>query len=249
MHPTWIHFFLDIPAEKWLAGVEFWANATGLQARDDENEDGPFITLVPHEGDPRTHLRTVPGEQPGLHLRLGSNDRAAAVERAMALGAEDAWRYHEGAGLVSPGGLRFEYVQDERDHHPRMVRSEQTIADQVCIDVPGRYWDAEVAFWTAITGREPEPGISLDYVYLEGDDPEGPARVLLQRLHSDAGSVTAHLDFASLDRAGDVGRHQRLGAQKLTEHSWWTVMLAPSGHVYCLTDRDPRTGEQPIGQV
>ncbi len=57
-----------------------------------------------------------------------------------------------------------------------------------------------------------------------------------------AGSVRAHPDLATADRAADVRRHVALGASSGAVHERWTVLTAPGGQVYCLTDRDPTTG-------
>ena len=67
-------------------------------------------------------------------------------------------------------------------------------------------------------------------------------RILLQQLESDEESVRAHPDFASVDRAADTDAHVRLGAQVVRIFEGWTVLRAPGGQVYCLTDRDPATG-------
>jgi hypothetical protein len=37
-----------------------------------------------------------------------------------------------------------------------------------------------------------------------------------------------------------------LGAEVVSVNPFWTVLTAPGGQVYCLTDRDPRTG-RPAG--
>jgi hypothetical protein len=113
--------------------------------------------------------------------------------------------------------------------------------DQVCVDIPPRLWDSEVEFWASLTGMEAAEGRTPDFRRLL--PPRGrPMRMLLQRLQSDADRVTAHPDFASADRAADTEAHVGLGAEVVRAFEAWTVMRAPGGQVYCLTDRDPATG-------
>lgn len=69
-----------------------------------------------------------------------------------------------------------------------------------------------------------------------------PWRLLLQRLDDVGIEVRAHLDFASDDRAAEVARHLGHGAVVVAQGRVWTVLRPPAGPVYCVTDRDPRTG-------
>jgi hypothetical protein len=55
--------------------------------------------------------------------------------------------------------------------------------------------------------------------------------------------VSAHLDVGSPDRAAEVRRHLALGASLVAEEEFWTVLADPAGLPYCVTDRDPATGE------
>jgi hypothetical protein len=52
----------------------------------------------------------------------------------------------------------------------------------------------------------------------------------------------AHPDMATADREADTATHVGLGAELVGVHAFWTVLAAPGGQVYCLTDRDPTTG-------
>ena len=56
------------------------------------------------------------------------------------------------------------------------------------------------------------------------------------------GRVRAHPDLATAHRAIDAQEHVRLGANVVSVNAFWTVLTAPGGQVYCLTDRDPATG-------
>lgn len=99
---------------------------------------------------------------------------------------------------------------------------------QVCLDIPGQLFDDEAARWALLTGgrvevldRRPE------FAWLR--IPDGP--------------VSAHLDVGSPDRAAEVRRHLALGAVLVADEEFWTVLADPAGLPYCVTDRDPATGE------
>lgn len=144
--------------------------------------------------------------------------------------------------MRSPGGLLYCHTLPDSEP-PRMDRGGlDVIADQVCLDIPPRLWDAEIEFWRALTGRPFEQGLRPEFIVLRDSDPGGPARILMQRLDDEAPRVRAHLDFAVSDRPTQIRRHVSLGARRIEDFERWTQMRAPSGHVYCLTDRDPATG-------
>lgn len=234
--PSWIQVFLDTPADRFEEALAFWSAVTGWQPSERRGGDGQFLTLVPRRGAAYVKMQAVAGP-PGVHLDLDSADRPALVGRSRALGATPAWSYHDVEVVRSPGGLTF--CHTAVDGEPALARDGATILDQVCLDIPSSSWDAEVAFWQALTGREPEVGALPEFVRLVED---GRVRLLLQRLDEEDGPVRAHPDLASADRRADTARHTALGARVRAEHDHWTVLEAPGGQVYCLTDRDPRTG-------
>lgn len=233
---SWIHAFLDTPADHFEDAVEFWSAVTGWTPSDRRGEDGQFLTLLPAAGSSYLKMQAVDG-RPGVHLDLDSTDRPAAVERARQLGATTAWTYHDVEVMRSPGG--FTFCQTLVDGDPVLRRDGATVLDQVCLDVPSSRWDSEVAFWAALTGREPQVGSLPQFVRLVED---GRLRLLLQRLDETDGPVRAHPDLATADRQSDTQRHVALGARLVGVHDHWTVLAAPGGQVYCLTDRDPSTG-------
>ena len=234
--PAWIQVFLDTPRAAFDEAVAFWSAVTGWRPSDRRGEDGQFLTLLPAAGSAYVKMQAVDGP-PRIHLDLDSGDRPAAIARTRALGATTAWTYHDVEVMRSPGGFTFCHTLADGD--PTMHRDGSTILDQVCLDVPARHWDAEVAFWSAVTGTRPEVGSRPEFVRLVVD---GRLRLLLQRLDEPDGPVRAHPDLATVDRAGDTARHVELGAGLVARHDHWTVLTAPGGQVYCLTDRDPRTG-------
>jgi hypothetical protein len=234
--PAWIQVFLDTPADRMEEAVAFWSAVTGWDPSPRRGEDGQFLTLVPRRGQAYVKVQAVAGPA-GVHLDLDSADRPALVERSRTLGATTAWTYHDVEVARSPGGLTF--CHTVVDGEPSLVRDGSTILDQVCLDIPSTCWEAEVAFWQALTGREPEVGALPEFVRLVED---GRVRLLLQRLDEEDGPVRAHPDLATSDRRSDAVRHVALGARVRDEHDHWTVLEAPGGQVYCLTDRDPATG-------
>jgi hypothetical protein len=242
MAPAWIHLFLDTPAPRWDAGTAFWSQVSGTTISAARGEHGQFVTLLPTAGDAWLKLQAIRDDRAGVHLDLESADRTAARRESEELGATFAWQYDKVPVMRSPGGLLFCHTVSDRHERPRMARAEAVVADQVCLDIPPPLWDAEVAFWRELTGRTLQAGGRPEFAFLGDPDPAGPPRMLLQRLHADAAEVTAHLDLATASRPEETRRHERFGAQVVRVERHWTVMHAPSGHDYCLTDRDPRTG-------
>lgn len=232
----WIQVFLDTPTAAFDEAVGFWSAVTGWTPSERRGEDGQFLTLVPAVGAAYVKMQAV--DQPaGVHLDLDSTDRPASIETARALGATTAWTYHDVEVMRSPGG--FTFCQTLLHGDPALVRDGATILDQVCLDIPAAHWESEVAFWSRLTGRGVQVGSLPQFVRLVE---HGRLRILMQRLDETDGSVRAHPDLATADRAADAEEHVRLGARLERVHDHWTVLTAPGGQVYCLTDRDPATG-------
>ncbi len=232
----WIQIFLDTPADDFDHVVAFWSAVTGWRTSDRRGEDGQFLTLLPAAGAAYLKMQSV-DQRAGVHLDLDSTDRPAGIARARSLGANTAWTYHDVEVMRSPGG--FTFCQTLLDSEPSLVRDGSTILDQVCLDIPSDLWETEIVFWRDLTGRELEWGIRPEFAFLGR---EGHPHILLQRLEEAAGTVRAHPDLATADRAADVRRHVTLGASLGAVRARWTVLTAPGGQVYCLTDRDPATG-------
>lgn len=243
MRLCWINLFLDTPIDRWGTSVEFWATVSGCEVSSARGENEQFVTLRPNHGSSWLKMQAIAEGAPRMHVDLDTEDRAAAIGASVSLGASHAWTYEQVAVMRSPGGLLFCHTVIDQDQPPRMDRSGlDAVADQVCLDIPARMWDSEVAFWRELTGRALERGLRPEFAFLGDPDPAGPPRILLQRLDDDAAGVGAHLDFAVRDRHEQVRGHERLGARRVEDLDHWTVMQAPSGHTYCLTDRDPSTG-------
>lgn len=239
----WMHLVLDTPPAMWVPGVQFWATVTGTRSSVDEPGTSDANELVPVDGTGWLAMRRVLTGPSGVHLVLEVDAPDEVVSQAVRRGATREAGADGDGGLRSPGGLPFRVVQKSGPRTPWIARGGPgDIADQVCIDVPPGKWSREVPFWRDITGRVLETGLRPEFAFLGDPDPGGPPRVLLQRLNSPAGNVAAHLDLVTADRARSVAQHERLGAQVRAVYAAWTVMTAPSGHSYCLTDRDPTTG-------
>ncbi len=90
------------------------------------------------------------------------------------------------------------------------------------------------------------PASSPEFAVLER--PAGqPLRLLLQRRAPSEAvrSATAHLDMACTDRSVEVARHIGLGARHVRCADRWDTLLDPAGRPYCITDRNPSTGNLP----
>ena len=120
-----------------------------------------------------------------------------------------------------------------------IVEVGRVVLDQVCLDVPRAAWDAEVAFWEALTGWELRDSDEPGFAYLVRPH-DVAVRVLLQRVDDEHGPVRGHVDLACADRAAETARHLAAGATVVRERHFWTVMSDPTGRVYCLTDRSPQ---------
>lgn len=179
-----------------------------------------------------------------MHVDLEVDDVTGASERARSLGA--AVLADRGTLVVcqSPGGLALCLVQARPTGPARQVREGQpSLLDQVCLDIPADRYAAELAFWTRLTGWAPPRPAPDGSGLLPLARPDGiPLRLLTQRLGDADGPVTAHVDLACGDRAEQTRLHELLGARVESVHEGWTVLRAPGGSRYCLTERDPRTG-------
>jgi len=232
---AWV--FLDTPRTEADASWRFWAHVTGTRLAPVRGEDGEFSTLLPERGEPWVKLQAVE-EGGGIHLDLDVDDVHAVARLAEGLGAVRTGAIGDTVVLMrSPGGFPF-CLTTWHGQSGQVREGLSSVLDQACLDVPASRWDAETAFWSALTGWELRasdvPGFS--YLVRPADI---PLRVLLQRLDDEEGPVRGHVDLACADRSADVGRHVAAGATVVQENPFWTVMHDPVGRVYCLTDRSP----------
>lgn len=242
----WTSAFLDLPARTHAAAVEFWAAVTGYAVSEPRGEHLEFATLVPPSGDDHLRLQRVGDEEPRVHLDLHVADPHAAADRAVSLGATVLAEPGH-VVLRSPGGLVHCFVTHAagRPAPPATwADGGRSVVDQVCLDVPAGTHDAEVAFWTSLTGWPWHPSDGFPELGRLLPDNGQRLSVLVQRLDEREGPARAHLDLAATDRRREVRRHARLGALVEREGgrpgAGWTVMRDPAGAAYCVTDRAPR---------
>ena len=255
MRVRWVWAFLDLPEPGFEESVEFWRAVTRTRVSARRGDEGQFATLLPQQGDPWVKVQRVGGPG-GIHVDLDvEGPLEQARDEAVAVGAtvlrEDL---EDGVlGVVvcrSPGGFVFcltRWRPEERGEG--QVRDGQdSLLDQVCLDIPPSRYAAEAAFWSALTGWAVQGVDSPEFERLEW--PDGmPVRFLLQRLNSDEVPVRGQDDLACLDREAEAARHVELGAERVAPGDGWVVMRSPAGHAYCCTGRHPVTGGAPPGPV
>jgi hypothetical protein len=242
----WMTAFLDLPAAKLDTGTAFWRAVTGSGLSSSRGEYDEFATFIPRDGDPYLKVQRIADGPPRIHLDLHTDDVAGFVEHAIADGAR-VQQPGDHVVMTSPGGFTFCAVPHPPGKSlpsPVPWWGGTSIVDQVCLDIPAPLLDVETAFWARITGWEHTQGRFPEFTNLER--PEGqPLRLLLQRLDSEEGPVSAHFDLSSADRVAEVVRHRSLDAELVNETGNWTVLRDPAGMEYCVTDRDPATGKLP----
>ncbi|MEU5716304.1 VOC family protein [Streptomyces sp. NPDC020403] len=240
----WTYAFIDRPAAVTARATAFWAEVTGTRTSGAWGEREEFTTLLPDGADACLATQAVGGAG-GTHPDLAVEDLAASTAQACELGAVVRSRKPGPVVLRSPGGMAFCLVawrgQRTRPpvvHGPGGFRSR---ADQLCLDVAPGAFEAEVAFWTALTGWDSRPGDHTEFHVLR-PRLDLPVRLLVQRLEEPR-PASGHLDVACSDLEAGQAWHERCGAEFVRHGDGWTVMRDPAGGLYCLTGRDPLTGE------
>lgn len=244
MAVRWVWLFLDLPEREFERSLAFWREVARSDLSEWRGDYREFATLLPAKGDPWLKVQRVGGEG-GVHLDLDVDEPVpVAAKRAQQLGAVVVGDLGDVVVCRSPGGFVFCLTPWSPDQAARdQVRAGvDSLIDQVALDIPASAYAAEVAFWSQLTGwavDDPDP----DDEFARLAWPHGiPVRFLLQRLDEENGTVRAHVDLAARGRAAEVARHVALGAQVEGPGRGWTVMRAPAGHRYCVTDRDPERG-------
>lgn len=239
----WMWAFIDRPVDRFDRAASFWTSVTGTRLSARRGEHAEFATLLPAQGDAYLKLQGVQ-DSGGAHLDLDVDDVDAAEARVRDLGGTLVTRHADWAVMQSPTGQLFCLVPwAGAAVRPPVVGAPDgttTRLDQVCVDIAPTAYDAEVAFWTAVTGWERRRGALPEFTLLK--PPKAmPIRILLQRLDSER-STSAHLDVACSDVEATRVWHEQCGARALARRSSWIVMADPTGGTYCLTGREPQTG-------
>jgi quinol monooxygenase YgiN len=244
----WATAVLDVAPGEASVSAGFWCAVTGSSLSSGRGVRNELTTLLPPDGDAYLGMQELAVGPAASHLDLHVEDVAAAAEHAKAVGSDA--RSEPGASpvvLASPGGYVFCLVPYHGEvTRPAPVRSpggHRSLVDQVCIDVPPSMFEAEVAFWAAITGWEPAPASRPTFRVLWRPDGQ-PVRLLFQRLEEvEPGQrVTAHLDLSCDDAEAEADRHVALGARIVRRMPYWVTLDDPTGRRYCVTRRDPDTG-------
>lgn len=248
---SWVTAFLDLPPRVHEAGTRFWSAVTGYAVSPPRGDHAEFTTLLPPRGDPHLKLQRTGSDgdaAPSVHLDLHVASVSDCATRAERLGAEVVYRSAHGyIVLRSPGGFVFCFVGEplvERAAPTRWPQQQESIVDQVCLDIPAGGYEAECGFWSGLTGWPQRRSLSRpEFRHLERPDAI-PVRLLLQRLEEPGPApVSGHLDLACDDRPAEVARHVSAGAVVVADHGGgWTVLRDPAGGLYCITDRAPRSG-------
>jgi predicted enzyme related to lactoylglutathione lyase len=93
--------------------------------------------------------------------------------------------------------------------------------------------DAAAEFWGKVFGRS---------VTQTDDDPNyralvatgGGPTLVVQKVEHDS---RIHLDIECDDLEAEVARLERLGATRVRFHKRWWLMRSPTGHVFCVVNR------------
>lgn len=241
----WLTAFIDLPIDRFDLGAAFWQRVTESRLSAWRGDDEQFATLIPPDGDAYVRVqRTRVG--PRIHLDLHVDSIADTRRSAERLGATvDVDLGH--VIMRSPTGLTF-CVVSHHGESSRPAPAHQGLEhrlDQVCVDVPAPLFEHETGFWQALTEWELHHSQLQEFAVLT-QPPTSPLRLLFQRLgdDDDAEVTRAHLDIACGRRVEDVRQlHEQLGAVFVAQGSRWVTMRDPAGMVYCLTQRDPNTGQ------
>lgn len=246
MAVRWLSAFLDFPHEDFGNEVTFWRAIAGSTVSPARGPNREFASLEPFNGDPHLRVQRIATGDGGVHLDLHVDTPEETVAQARALGADVISSSSTLMVLRSPGGLRFCLVpwrgESRRSRPIRWPGDTISIIDQVCIDVPAADFDAECDFWAGLTTWGWRQGIRPEFRGLRRPDIM-PLRILLQRVGS--AQVGAHLDLASTHPEEEVARHEGWGATVVEHRRFWTVMADPIGRRYCITHRNPRSGNLP----
>ncbi|MFH9616452.1 VOC family protein [Streptomyces pratensis] len=238
----WTYAFIDRPAAG--PATSFWSAVTGTRTSTPWGDRNEFTTLLPDGADACLVTQAVGGPG-GAHPDLAVDDLPSFTERARRLGARGEDRHPELTVLRSPGGQPFCVVpwRGQRTRPPVLTGPDGTASrlDQICLDVSPAAFEREVDFWAALTGWDSRPGVHPEFHVLRPPR-DLPVRLLVQRL-DEPRPASAHPDMACSDLAAGRALHERAGAEFVRDGDGWTVMRDPAGGTYCLTGRDPVTGE------
>ncbi|WUW18905.1 VOC family protein [Streptomyces sp. NBC_01465] len=239
----WSYVFVDRPLDRFDLSSAFWTSVTGTHLSERRGDRGEFATLLPPAGDACVKLQGVE-EGGGAHPDFAVDDIDAFVRKAEELGGGVVFAEPGLVVMRSPAGQPFCVVSWQGEAvRPGVVEGPEgsySRLDQICVDLAPAAYDTEPAFWAALTGWE-WGASSLPEFQRVAPGSDLPLRILFQRLEEDR-PTSAHLDLACSDVDAVRTWHEQLGAVLVARFPYWTVMRDPAGALYCLTSRDPHTG-------
>ncbi len=241
---AWLHTVLDLPPERHGAGTRFWSAALGWPAGAPWPGHPELASLEPPDGSAYVHVQRA-GTAPRIHLDVGSDDPSSTLAAAVAAGAERVGGAEQWTALRSPGGLPFCVLRVDPGAPPPPVTwpdGHRSRLVQVCLDLPGRRVEREVAFWREVLGGRFVASDAPEFVGKWHDDAGSPLQLLFQRLDEVDGRVRAHLDLGTDAPAAEVRRLLGLGATDVGPgRGGWHVLTDPVGMPFCVTANAPDT--------
>ena len=238
---AWLHAVIDVPAHPQTAERHFWGHALGWPPGAPWPDHPELSSFEPLAGTAYVHLQHVDGPA-RVHLDVESEDREAAVARAVELGAELSVHHDDWDTLRSPGGLPFCIVPAGEHESPEPVTwpdGHRSRMVQVCIDSPRAAHEREVDFWRTVLGERWVASSASEFAGKWHDDAGSPLQLLFQRLDEPTGPVRAHLDHGTDDVAAEVDRLLRLGADDVRPGRGRHVLRDPAGLLFCVTGNSP----------
>ena len=123
-------------------------------------------------------------------------------------------------------------MMGRRNEHGRNAMHRSRLSTLV-IDCAEAEFERSVDFWSGALGKEAIPEEDPRYASLRGRvGGEGGPYVLLQRVPVEERAL--HLDIETDDVAAEVARLEKLGARVKARIRNHVVMVAPSGHPFCV---------------
>jgi predicted enzyme related to lactoylglutathione lyase len=241
MPTSWMHAFVDVPAEDVATAHRFWSSVLGWPVGDAWPGLPEFTSFVPDAGAPYAHVQRIDGPA-RVHLDLvGEIERDTA--RLEGLGATRGHRGPAWQSMASPAGLPFCVCAETRPHErPTAVAwpGHRSRLVQLTLDVPADRYDGELRFWRGATGWADEEVDAPEFHRLVHRS-ESPLQLLVQRLGPDDGGrhARAHLDLGTDDLDAEVARVRSLGAHVLWANDGFTALRDPLGLPFCVTANDP----------
>jgi len=241
MPTSWMHAFVDVPAEDVATAHRFWSSVLGWPVGDAWPGLPEFTSFVPDAGAPYAHVQRIDGPA-RVHLDLvGEIERDTA--RLEGLGATRGHRGPAWQSMASPAGLPFCVCAETRPHErPTAVAwpGHRSRLVQLTLDVPADRYDGELRFWRGATGWADEEVDAPEFHRLVHRS-ESPLQLLVQRLGRDDGGqhARAHLDLGTDDLDAEVERVRSLGAHVLWANDGFTALRDPLGLPFCVTANDP----------